>query len=141
MAGGNDDGPAGLPGQDAIADDRRRRGSRTEIDPDAITGDNLGSGGSEVLGGEPGIVANDDAAPGQPCLFQVIGDALGAVPHVFEGKILSDNRPPAVSAEFDGIFSGYLIHPRFVLFLSHNHHYYRTYKSGYSTLRLLFRNR
>jgi hypothetical protein len=105
MAGGNDDSASGLMGQDTVTDDRGGRGPGTEIYLDAITGDYLGGGGGEVLGGKAGIIADDNAPPGQSLLFQEVGDALGTVAYVFKGKVLGDNRPPAVGAELDGIFS------------------------------------
>jgi hypothetical protein len=42
-------------------------------------------------------------------LFQVIGHSLGAETYVVKGKVLGNNRPPAVGAELDGVL--YLPHP------------------------------
>ncbi len=62
VAGGDDDGAAGLFRQDAVADDGRGGGFRGKIDLDAVAGNYLGGGGGEVLGGKAGIIADDDAA-------------------------------------------------------------------------------
>jgi hypothetical protein len=35
---------------------------RTEVDFNAVTGNYLGGGGSEVLGGKAGIISDNDAA-------------------------------------------------------------------------------
>jgi len=65
VAGGNDDGAAGLLRQDPVADDGSRRGFRRKIYFNAVSGDYLRGGRSEVFGGKAGIVADDQPAFGQ----------------------------------------------------------------------------
>jgi hypothetical protein len=86
-----------------VADDGGGGWLGREVDLDAVAGEHLRSGGGEVLGGEAGIVADDQAAAGGPGLLEVIGDALGAVADVLEGELLPDDGPPAVRAELDGV--------------------------------------
>ncbi len=65
MAGGNDDGTAGLLRQDPVADDGSRRDFRRKIYFNTVSGDYLRGGRSEVFGGKAGIVADDQPAFGQ----------------------------------------------------------------------------
>jgi hypothetical protein len=73
-----------------------------KVNPDPIGGSNLGGGGSEILGGEPGIITHNQASRGKTRTIKVIGHTLGTYPHVIKGEIIGDNPSPAIGAKSNG---------------------------------------
>ena len=65
-----------------------------------VAGHYLGGGSSKVFRGKAGVIANNQPPVCQVCLLEILGYCLSTSPHVIEGKVLSDNPSPAVSAEF-----------------------------------------
>ena len=61
----------------------------------------LGHLRGEILGGEPRVVAHDQATGGHPALLKIGGHAPGTGTDVVGGEVPPDNGPPSVGAEAD----------------------------------------
>ena len=99
MAGGDDEAAGGV----ALADEKRNCGSGARLvgEPDGRAGgaDDFGDGGSDAIGSEAVIVADQDALARVFAADDVASDGVGDDARVREGEILGDDAAPAVGSE------------------------------------------
>ncbi len=96
MAGRDVDGPASLPFDDAVTDDRGRGVLAGQPDMDAVSGHCLGSSFGERAGPEPPVITNHHATISEVVHLEVFSKALRHSTDVVEGVVLSDPGPPAI---------------------------------------------
>jgi hypothetical protein len=81
------------------------------VDFDIVASQYLSSGGSEILGGEPSIVAYYQTSFVELVLLEVFCYRLSTDAHVIEGEILGDNAPPPIGTKFNRISHNSLLSP------------------------------
>ena len=101
VARGDHDAGRGAPLHDLERAHLGRHGLARQRDRDAAGEEHLGGGCREMLRREPPVEGHDHAPRGRSLLFHVVGDTIGAAPHVLERELVGDPRPPAVGAEDD----------------------------------------
>ncbi len=101
MAGGDHDAAGSLTVFDLPGEGRGGQYGIAEPGCDAAAGQDGGAVLGVAAREKAGVVADDDAFGCLAAAGDVVGDGVGYEPHVFEGVILADYAPPAVSAEFD----------------------------------------
>ena len=101
VARGDDDAGARpeLAGEEAA--DLGRHGLRRREAADVVRRQHLDAGACEMLGGEPPVVADDDAAVRGAGPLEVLGHPPRTAPDVVEGVVLGDGRAPAIRPELD----------------------------------------